>query len=190
MITAALISNALMLVKRFSDSSVQPYQPAPSKQNATLVVANSLRGDYSAAILKMISRHSMTSRNVRIGLVRVLFRNNANRKNDHGRAHKHRAHVGEAIFRQQRPAIPTGPEQEERDAGRCEQLERRIQRGDLEDDQQESDAIAQLADVALADTLGDRDRHVGHRIGAAEERHSARSEEPTSELQSLMRISS
>src|SRR3546814_452509 len=65
------------------------------------------------------------------------------------------------------------PEQEERDAGRCEQLERRIQRGDLEDDQQESDAIAQRADVALADTLGDRDRHVGHRIGAAEERHSA-----------------
>src|SRR3546814_11115156 len=65
------------------------------------------------------------------------------------------------------------PEQEERDAGRCEQLERRIQRGDPEDDQQESDAIAQRADVALADTLGDRDRHGGYRIGAAEERHRA-----------------
>ena len=78
------------------------------------------------------------------------------------------------MHRREGVAIVGESKGEERHRDRDEQLQRRIQRGDLEDDQQEADAVLHGADMtAVADALRDGDRHVGDRIGASKERHRA-----------------
>src|SRR3546814_20528681 len=52
-------------------------------------------------------------------------------------------------------------------------FQRRVQRRDLEDDQQEAHAVTNRPDVAFAYALADGDRQVGHRVCAAEEGHGA-----------------
>ena len=74
--------------------------------------------------------------------------------------------IGEPVVRQ--------CSEEEHAGRRCEKLQRRIQRGDLEDDQQEADAVLDRADMAAGTHAPcDRYRDIGHRVGTAEEGHGA-----------------
>src|SRR3546814_8564584 len=91
-----------------------------------------------------------------IGQVRDLLGDQSNQKYNYRCTQQQHAHVREATSFVEGPAIPPQAGSSKRHCNRCEQLERRVQGGDLEYDQEEAD----------------------------------RSEEHTSELQSLMRISS
>lgn len=75
---------------------------------------------------------------------------------------------------EKRPGVVAQTSEQEGRAGRNKQLERRVQGGNLEDDEQEAQAVPQWFDVALADAFGYRNRLVGHRVRAAEEGHGAR----------------
>lgn len=56
----------------------------------------------------------------------------------------------------------------------CEQLQGRVQGGNLEDDQQEADSILDRTNVAtVPHTLRDRNGDIGNRVGASEECHGA-----------------
>src|SRR3546814_11880087 len=72
------------------------------------------------------------------------------------------------------PAIPPQAGSSKRHCNRCEQLERRVQGGDLEYDQEEADAILDRPNVTIvANAFSHLDGHVIHRVGTAKERHGA-----------------
>ena len=60
---------------------------------------------------------------------------------------------------------------EKRSGNRQEDLERRIQRRNLENNDHEAHAVTDRSNVALADTLGDRDRLEADRVARPQERH-------------------
>src|SRR3546814_9425742 len=82
--------------------------------------------------------------------------------------------VREATSFVEGPAIPPQAGSSKRHCNRCEQLERRVQGGDLEYDQEEADAILDRPNVTIvANAFSHLDGHVINRVGTAKERHGA-----------------
>src|SRR3546814_18323171 len=83
--------------------------------------------------------------------------------------------VREATSFVEGPAIPPQAGSSKRHCNRCEQLERRVQGGDLEYDQEEADAILDRPNVTIvANAFSHLDGHVIHRVGTEIGRASCR----------------
>src|SRR5258706_16081302 len=81
---------------------------------------------------------------------RDLFGNEPHQENKYRRAEQQPAHIGKAVDGEERVEVVTEARPEERQADREKHFERRIQRADLEDNEQEANPIAAQPDVAPA----------------------------------------
>ena len=109
-----------------------------------------------------------------VGQIGDLLADQTDQENDHRRTEQQGAHVGESSLREIGVGVVAESNQEEHCRGGHEQLQRRIQTGNLEDDQQKAQSVFQWADVAVgAHALVHRNRQVGHRIGATKKGHGA-----------------
>ncbi len=102
-----------------------------------------------------------------------LLRDQTHHEDHHAAGVEQRAHVGETAEVNEGMEIPEAAKQKHSGRNRREQFQRRVQRPDLEDDQQEADSVLQRTDVALSDSPCGMDRFVGHRVSRAEEGHGA-----------------
>src|SRR3546814_9142246 len=84
-----------------------------------------------------------------IGQVPDLLGDQSNQKYNYRCTQQQHAHVREATSFVEGPAIPPQAGSSKRHCNRCEQLERRVQGGDLEYDQEEADAILDRPNVTI-----------------------------------------
>src|SRR3546814_11733148 len=87
-----------------------------------------------------------------IGQVRDLLGDQSNQKYNYRCTQQQHAHVREATSFVEGPAIPPQAGSSKRHCTRCEQLERRVQGGEREYDQAETEAVLARTNVTIVDT--------------------------------------
>lgn len=102
---------------------------------------------------------------------RDLLRDQAHHEDDDGCGEEKRAHVREPAQGQKGIEIVADSGREEGQADGKEEFQRRVERGDLEHDQQESHPVSQRTDVAGPGALAGVDRDIADRVAGAEEGH-------------------
>lgn len=102
---------------------------------------------------------------------RDLFGYKADQKYDHGGTEQQQAHVGKSPHCRERVPVVTKAHREEECRSWQKQLKGGIQRRDLEDDQQKSQAILQWFDVTFTFPFGGLDIYKIHRVAGADEGH-------------------